>query len=232
MKVRINLWPVVALVAAIGGFVLVASQLRPADAVSVESGGMDGARYGIDSQAAIRASLPALPKPRPLQFLESTATGDRQAVLTAIVEARPEARRLVERVAGLVTVSVGPLESGVAGRTTGTPKGYDVALDLGAVSRAFGKRGIARVTLHELGHVIDSAMVPRDLERELDAATPEGWGCDNGKYGACADRAERFAESFAKWATGDIGVDIYLGYSVPPPVPLATWGAPLRRLTG
>ena len=38
---------------------------------------------------------------------------------------------------------------------------------------------------------------------------------------------ERFAESFAKWATGDIGVDLYLGYKVPPPDDLAGWGAPL-----
>jgi hypothetical protein len=229
VKVRTSLWPVVALAAGICGLVLVASHLRP-HAVSIASGGMDGARYGIDSQAATSARLPVLPQPRPLQFVESTATGDRQAVLTAIAEARPEARRLLERVAGLVTVSVGALENGVAGRTTTTSRGYDVTLDLGAVSRAFGKRGIARVTLHELGHVVDSALVPRAVERELDAAIPAGWGCENGKYGSCADRAERFAESFAKWATGDIGVDIYLGYSVPPPVPLATWGAPLGAL--
>ena len=43
-------------------------------------------------------------------------------------------------------------------------------------------------------------------------------------------RDERFAESFAKWASGDIGVDLYLGYKVPPPDDLANWGAPLAAL--
>jgi hypothetical protein len=86
------------------------------------------------------------------------------------------------------------------------------------------------VTLHELGHVVDGALVPADMEQQLDAAIPRGWGCDEGKSGACANRAERFAESFAKWATGDIGADIYLGYRVPPPVPLETWGAPMQTL--
>jgi hypothetical protein len=32
-------------------------------------------------------------------------------------------------------------------------------------------------------------------------------------------------------ATGDIGVDIYLGYKVPPPnMPLDAWGTPLSGL--
>ena len=58
-----------------------------------------------------------------------------------------------------------------------------------------------------------------------------GYGCDEGVSGACADEAERFAESFAKWALGDIGVNLEIGYKVPPPsAPLDVWGAPLARL--
>jgi hypothetical protein len=182
---------------------------------------LDGARY----------ELATLPQPAPLRFVPGTPAGDQRAVLDAIASARPEARRVIERVAGLVTVEVLPLSPDIAGGTRATREGYDVGLDLGRVSRQYGARGIARVTLHELGHVVDGALVPADMEKALDAAIPRGWGCDDGgKAGACADRAERFAESFAKWATGDIGVDIYLGYRVPPPVPLETWGAPIAAL--
>jgi hypothetical protein len=194
--------------------------------------GVDGARYALTERDARRESVQVLPKDAPLKFAPGTAQGDRQAVLVAIADARPEARRLIAMVQGLVTVSVTPIEAGVAGRTHATPGGYAVELDLGNVSRAYSTRGIARVTLHELGHVVDGALVPSDVEQGLDRAIPRGWGCgDRGKSGACADRAERFAETFAKWATGDIGADIYLGYRVPPPAPLDTWGQPLAALT-
>ena len=65
----------------------------------------------------------------------------------------------------------------------------------------------------------------------LQAGIPTGYGCDQGVSGACANGHERFAESFAKWATGDIGVDLGTGYKVPPPGPtLDAWGVPLARL--
>ena len=207
---------VVLIVPAIGFL----AQSGPAQRSAGPQRGLGGARY----------ELATLPAPAPLHFAAGTAAGDQRAVFDAIASARPEARRLIERVAGLVTIEVLPLSPGIAGGTRPTREGYDVGLDLGRVSRAYGARGIARVTLHELAHVIDGALVPAELEKTLDDAIPRGWGCDDGKSGACADRAERFAESFAKWATGDIGVDIYLGYSIPPPVPLDTWGAPLAAL--
>jgi hypothetical protein len=50
--------------------------------------------------------------------------------------------------------------------------------------------------------------------------------------GSCAPQQERFAESFAKWASGDIGVNLYAGYAVPPPGDLEAWGAPLAALAG
>jgi hypothetical protein len=76
--------------------------------------------------------------------------------------------------------------------------------------------------------VVDFALLPDALTTELDAGIPRGWGCEYGKLGSCASREERFAESFAKWATGDIGVNIDVGYKVPPPGPtLDAWGAPL-----
>jgi hypothetical protein len=98
------------------------------------------------------------------------------------------------------------------------------------VSRRYGQRGIDRTVLHELGHVVDFALVPDALDRQLDAAVPQGYGCDEQMMGGCADTVERFAESFAKWATRDIGIDLYLGYKVPPPADLESWGAPLAGL--
>ena len=47
--------------------------------------------------------------------------------------------------------------------------------------------------------------------------------------GACAPPKERFAETFAKWATGDIGLNVPLGYKVLPPDSLEDWGAQLVR---
>lgn len=194
--------------------------------------GTDGARYRSASAAGASADLPVLPAPAPLRFGPGIAPSDEQAVLDAVAGARPQARRLVELVAGLVTVRLGAPGAGIAGRTRTTPGGYDVELDLGNVYRQSGLRGIRRLVLHELAHVIDDALVPTALERELDLATPRGFGCDDGGVsGACAVRAERFAESFAKWATGDIGVDVQLGYRVPPPLSLQRWGDPLAVLT-
>lgn len=190
------------------------------------AGADDGARYALQGEG--RRVLPAA---APTRFAPGIAAGDQQVVLRAVAEARPEARRLVELVAGLVTISLGDLGDGVAGRTRAMPGGYEVVLDLGAVYRATGMRGVRRLVLHELAHVIDDALVAGPLERQLDAATPPGFGCDDGRSGACAARAERFAESFAKWATGDIGNDLYLGYRVPPPTSLSAWGEPLASLT-
>jgi hypothetical protein len=189
---------------------------------------LQGARYELGSGAG---SGRALPPPAPLRFAPSVAASDRQVVHDAVEGARPEARRLVELVAGLVEVSIGPVARGVAGVMVPSPAGYGVRLDLGPVYHANGLRGVRRLVLHELAHVVDDALVPTALEHQLDAATPIGFGCDDGgRSGACAVREERFAESFAKWATGDIGVDVDLGYRVPPPSSLQHWGDPLAAL--
>jgi hypothetical protein len=78
---------------------------------------------------------------------------------------------------------------------------------------------------------VDHALLPDAVVATLDAGIPSGWGCDQGTMGACANREERFAETFAKWALGDIGVNLDIGYKVPPPtLPLDVWGAPLAQL--
>jgi hypothetical protein len=167
-----------------------------------------------------------------LHFDPGVAEADRQAVLAAIASARPEARALVDVVDGLVEVSVGPIGGASVGLTQQVGEArYHVTLDLATVSATLGQRGVARLVLHELGHVVDYALVPDSLMNVLDSGIPPGLGCDDGVTGGCAEREERFAETFAKWALDDIGVSLDIGYKVPPPrLPLATWGEPLARL--
>jgi hypothetical protein len=165
-------------------------------------------------------------------FDPSVAEADRSAFLTAITHARPEAQALIAAVDGLVDVRVAVTDAGTVGVTQSDGDRYLVTVNLGLVARRYGQRGIDRTVLHELGHVVDFALVPPALDDQLDARIPRGYGCEEGSAGACAVPAERFAESFAKWATKDIGVDLYLGYKVPPPDDLDAWGAPLASLLG
>ena len=184
---------------------------------------------GAGATAAFVAPTPAS-RARSFTFA-GVAPGDQQAVLQAVDAARPEARRLIDAIAGLVTVQVGSAGPTSAGTTQATPAGYELVLDLGLVNRTLGRRGIDRLVLHELGHVVEFALVPEATLDALDKGVPRGYGCDDGRLGACAGREERFAESFAKWASGDIGVDLSIGYKVLPPVmPLETWAEPLTRL--
>jgi|GEM_PF-1728582 len=207
---------------------LVGVALRPAPSAAVRDG--DGARYRLHDGASAFAGARVLPAGGELRFAAGIAPSDEQVVRSAIAEVRPQARALVELVAGLVTISLGRPGPALAGVTRSSDAGYAVELDLAGVYRALGMRGVRRLVLHELAHVVDDALVPAEMEATLDAATPPGFGCDDGISGGCAARAERFAESFAKWATGDIGADLSIGYRVPPPLSIAGWGDPLGAL--
>jgi hypothetical protein len=195
---------------------------------------VDGARYrvpGAGSSTAGARTLPASVEQAPLTFDAGVAPADRAAVLGAIAGARPEAQRLIGLVDGLVDVHAGPAGPGAVGVTRIGGARFDMTLDLARVSAQLGPRGITRLVLHELGHVVDHALLGDELVARLDAGIPGGWGCEGGMTGACTDREERFAESFAKWASGDLGVDLFIGYRVPPPGPsLEAWGAPLAAL--
>ncbi len=163
-------------------------------------------------------------------FGASVSEADRAAVLAAVQSARPEAQRLIALVDGLTTIEVGTPAGGAAGTASDRGDHYSVQLDLALVS-PMGPRTVNRLVLHELAHVVDYALVDEALLAGLNEHIPEGWVCEPGSVGACAEDEERFAETFAKWATGDIGVDVYLGYKVAPPtIPLDDWGAPLAGL--
>src|SRR5256885_1597255 len=153
--------------------------------------------------AAPRVARPALTKAvkrAGLRFAPTVAPADRQLVLDAVAGARPEARQLVDVVDGLVTVDIGSLRAGEAdaiGLARGGPNGFELTLDLRSAWQAAGARGIARLVLHELGHVVDAMIVPPGLDAALDADIPRGYGCegDSEAHGACAPPKERFAET-------------------------------------
>jgi hypothetical protein len=166
-------------------------------------------------------------------FAPTVTPAERALVNDAVASARPEAQRLVGLVDGLVDISVGDPGNGAAGRTTIFGRRYPVMLDVDEAWRRGGQRTVNRLVLHELGHVIDDALLPDSVVTPLVAAVPTGWGCARGVTGACTSPAERFAESFAKWATGDIGINVSLGYAIPPPSPsLEIWGRPLAAWRG
>jgi len=226
-----RLLPLLLAVALLAGVTGVLARGSSAPAVATDRlGEVGGARYRLSAAPGTAGAVALTPEQRAagLGFDATVAAADRASVLAALAAARPDAQRLIGLVDGLVDLHAGRPSAGAAGETVvgGTSGRYPVTLDLAGVRARWGERGAARLVLHELGHVVDHALLPDALVAQLDAAIPQGLGCDRGIGGACASREERFAESFAKWATNDIGVNIDLGYQVPPPS-LATWGAPL-----
>ena len=194
-----------------------------------------GARYRLDAASAKSSGARLLAQDvrrAGFRFEPTVAPADRQAFLDAVAAARPEARRLIALVDGLVDVRIGPTGTpGAIGLTEDGEPGYRVTIDLGLVLARYGPRGVERTVLHELGHVVDHALLTDDGTAALNDGIPVGLGCEEGMLGGCANREERFAESFAKWALDDIGVNLEIGYKVPPPAaPLDVWGAPLARL--
>src|SRR3954447_15971659 len=178
---------------------------------------------------APRLARASAPPDAPGFTFDPTVTAlNRQAFLQAVTRMRPEAVALAGRVDGLVTVQDVAPQDGALGLTISRSTGYTIQLKFGRVYHDLGRRGFDRVIDHELGHVVDHALLTPQLNGELDAGIPPGQPCAPGGHtGACAPREERFAETFAKWATGDLGIDIYAGYAVPPPADLEAWGQPL-----
>jgi hypothetical protein len=224
--------PLLALMGLVALLNVVGSGAKP----TVVPAEVAGARYRLDAADAHRSGARLLPESArrgTFRFDPDVAPADRQAFLDAVAAARPDARRLIGLVDGLVDVRVGPTGvPGAIGLTEDEEPGYRVTVDLGLVASRYGQRGIERTVLHELGHVVDHALLTDDVVAAMDAEIPAGYGCEDGRLGGCAKPEERFAETFAKWALGDIGVNLDIGYKVPPPaVALDVWGRPLARLT-
>jgi len=174
----------------------------------------------VDISAAARAAGS--------DFAPGVPPADRAWVRTALAAARPEAARLIAESDGLVRFSVfsaGP--EAPLGVTRSHAHGFDVSLN---VAQLNGLRAADRATvvLHELGHVVDFALVPRALDASLDAGIPRGGPC--GAAIDCDRPEERFADTFAKWALHGAVSAAGAGYGIAAPASLEDWGAPLAQL--
>ena len=163
---------------------------------------------------------------------DTTVSGkDKRWIQAAIDEARPEARQLIDDIDGMVIVGTyaqpGASEIGLM-RPLGEDQ-YQVVFNLAYLN---GDRKIDRATtvLHELGHVIDAAVVPEALRDELAAQVPSSGSCVTLVHGDCTAPAERFADTFAKWALRGAVSVAGAGYGVATPASLEDWGTPLANL--
>jgi hypothetical protein len=202
-----------------GAFVIVT--IVPAVKVQASADGRlttsDGDTVDITDQA--RAAT--------LRFAPEVAESDRRWILSAVAQARPEAARLIAEVDGLVLVRTYAEDGDVLGITRGDDRGFTVDLN---VAHLNGERSLDRATvvLHELGHVIDFALVKRELGGRLDALIPRGGPC--GAAVDCDLVEERFADTFAKWALHGAVSQVGAGYGIPMPESIEDWGAPLSEL--
>jgi hypothetical protein len=166
-----------------------------------------------------------------LTFDPAAAPADRAWIEQAIAGARPEARRLIAEVDGLVTMHTAPLGPMIMGATKPGTDGFDIFFNISALD---GERTIDRnvVVLHELGHVIDFSLIPPALDAQLDAGIPRPGSCGGtgGPTGACAPAEERIADTFAKWALGGAVSAVGAGYQIPVPPSIEDWGDPLGAL--
>lgn len=223
-------------VALIALLALAARQVAPGPAV-VRAGDDGGAMYRLDDAAADRARVPLLDattRAAPLRFAAEASPREQSYVLAAVAGARPEARRLIDLVDGLATVRFGAVSrAGAIGLTSFDGKRFDITIDFEALSRRHGINALNATILHELGHVVDRAIVPDELAARLDAEIPTGINCIPGRStSTCPPIEERFADTFARWAMDDISINGTVGYRILPPVPVAAWGRPLAELAG
>jgi hypothetical protein len=167
-----------------------------------------------------------------LRFAPDLAPEDRAWVQAAVRAARPEARRLIDEVDGMVTVGPMPPMGNAIGLTTQVAaQRYEIRLDVANLD-GYARGDRATVVLHELGHVVDFALIDDATLARLNAGIPRTGSCGAlpEPRGDCAAPAERFADTFAKWALhGEVSLT-GSGYGVAAPASLEDWGTPLAAL--
>jgi hypothetical protein len=162
-----------------------------------------------------------------LRFAASVTPAQREWIDAAIARARPEAARLMAEVDDLVLIGAYAENGETLGVTRSSERGFTVDFNFARLDR---DRAMDRATvvLHELGHVIDFALVPAELNARLDEQIPRGGPC--GLAIDCDLVEERFADTFAKWALNGAVAEIGAGYGIAMPASLEDWGAPLAQL--
>jgi hypothetical protein len=206
---------IVGLVVAVAIALAVVQSRAPADGVLTTSDGDT-----VDVTDSARAAG--------LRYAATVTPAQREWIAAAIARARPEAARMIAEVDGLITIGTYGDQAETLGITRGSERGFTVDFN---VARLDGDRAMDRATvvLHELGHVIDFALVPKHLNTRLDKQIPRGGPC--GLAIDCELVEERFADTFAKWALRGAVAELGAGYGIAMPDSIEGWGAPLAQLS-
>ncbi|HET9736900.1 MAG TPA: hypothetical protein VFP78_02180 [Solirubrobacteraceae bacterium] len=181
------------------------------------------AAFGLHKRQAVAAgggAVSAEQRAATLRFAPGVTPQDREWILAAVGSARPEARRLIDEIDGLVEVRTDLRHDQAIGMAEMHGDNATVSLDARLLN---GERAVDRgaAVLHELGHVIDFVLVDDEIRQRMDGAIP--------KLGTLAVE-ERFAETFAKWALNGRVSIAGDGYGIPNPPSIEDWGAPLAQL--
>jgi hypothetical protein len=180
------------------------------------------AAFGLHKRQATAASGPVSADQRAatLRFAAGVTPEDRAWILAAVGSARPEARRLIDEIDGLVEMRTDLRHDQAIGMAEMHGDSATISLDARLLN---GERAVDRgaAVLHELGHVIDFVLVDDEVRQRMDGAIPQ--------LGTPAVE-ERFAETFAKWALNGRVSIAGDGYGIPNPPSIEDWGAPLAQL--
>ncbi len=180
------------------------------------------AAFGLHKRQATAASGPVSADQRAatLRFAPGVTPEDRAWILAAVGSARPEARRLIDEIDGLVEMRTDLRHDQAIGMAEMHGDSATISLDARLLN---GERAVDRgaAVLHELGHVIDFVLLDDAVRQRMDAAIPQ--------LGTPAVE-ERFAETFAKWALNGRVSIAGDGYGIPNPPSIEDWGAPLAQL--
>jgi hypothetical protein len=180
------------------------------------------AAFGLHKRQAVAADGPVSADQRAatLRFAPGVTPQDRAWILAAVGSARPEARRLIDEIDGLVEIRTDLRHDQAIGMAEMHGDSATISLDAQLLN---GERAVDRgaAVLHELGHVIDFVLLDDAVRQRMDGAIP--------RLGTLSVE-ERFAETFAKWALNGRVSIAGDGYGIPNPPSFEDWGAPLARL--
>lgn len=181
------------------------------------------AAFGVHKRQAAAAgggAVSADQRAAGLRFAPGVSPEDRTWILAAVGAARPEARRLIGEIDGLVEIRTDLQHGQAIGMAEMAGDSATVHLDARLLN---GERAVDRgaAVLHELGHIVDFVLVDDAIRQRMDSAIP--------RLGTSAVE-ERFAETFAKWALNGRVSIAGDGYGIPNPPSIEDWGAPLSRL--